>query len=425
MFTVRIKGSRNPRNPELVRLKMIFYKSGYARVERTLYISGLYSEWNHRTQRFAELNLENTGKNKLLCGELIRYLSLAEKWEAKNPSWMPVELADCFDNRENIRSRYTTVAGMIQKITERYKLRERSKNGIVYTSLGTAEQYLYLKRSLEKFARAKYHRDFAKYRFGEITEKFLLDFCVHEQQQGAKNGNRGGIQNKLRMLYAVCAAAKREGIYGVDLEVFFPVKRKLSPKPVIPKAVSHEIIRRIEAFDRSRLRRRERLHLDLFLFSYYAGGMSPIDICFLTRDNVKGDMIVYERMKCDNLCRVVLVDKAAALIEKYRTQSYLDYVFPVIKRKNILQQHKYNRVEYTTLSVNATLRKICDELGITERVVWSSARSSFISRMIDEGYHPLQIAQQAGNSPNTIYKYYYAVTDQEKLKKEMNEIFDR
>lgn len=319
MFAIRIKGFRNPRNPELVRLKMIFYKFGYARVERSLCISGLYSEWSHRTQRFAELNPENADKNKLLCGELIRYLSIAEKWEAKNPNWIPAELADCFDNRENIRSRYTTVAGMIQKIAERYKLRERSKNGIVYTSLNTAKLYLHLLHSLQRFARSKYHRDFAKYRFGEITEKFLLDFCVHEQQQGVQNGNRGGIQNKLRMLYAVCAAAKREGIYGVDLEVFFPVKRKLCPKPVIPKAVSHEIISRIEEFDRSRLRKQERLHLDLFLFSYYAGGMSPIDICFLTRCNVKGDMIVYERMKCDNLCRVVLVDKAAALIEKYRT----------------------------------------------------------------------------------------------------------
>ena len=68
------------------------------------------------------------------------------------------------------------------------------------------------------------------------------------------------------------------------------------------------------------------------------------------------------------------------------------------------------------------LRKICDEAGITETVVWSSARGSFISRLIDEGYHPLQIAEQTGNSPHTIYKYYYSNTNKEAMREEMNRI---
>lgn len=423
MFTIRIKGARNPRNPEFVKLKMIFYKPGYARVERSLFVSGLHTEWNAKTQRFAETNRENADKNKLLCQELLRYLSIAEKWEAKNPHWMPVELANCFDNRENIRNCYTTVAGMIDRIVEKYHKQERSKNGKVYTSDGTARQYLYLKSSLVRYARSKFRRDFTKYRFSEINEQFLLDFCVYEQQRGAPSGTFGGIYGKLRMLYAVCAHAKREGIYGVDLEAFFVVKRKLYPKPTLPKAVSHEIIHLIEQTDRNRLTRCERIHLDLFLFSFYAGGISPIDICFLTHDNIKEGMLVYERMKCDNLVRTILVDKAAAIIERYRSLSYLDYVFPVIRRKNILQRHKYDRVRYMTTIVNATLRKICAMHGIRERVVWSSARSSFISRMIDEGFRPLQIAQMAGNSPSTIYKYYYTITNPEQIREGMNRVF--
>ena len=401
---------------------MIFYKSGYARVERVLNISGLYKEWENKTQRFKETNPENAGRNRLLCQEILRYLVIAEKWDAKNPNWMPVELANCFDNREKVRNKYTTVSVMIEQIAEKFKIRERSKNGKVFTSESTARLYLYLKRSLERFVRSKYRREFSKYRFNEIDEKFLLDYCVYEQQRGSQNGNVGGIHGKLRMLYAVCTIAKRERIYGVDLEVFFPVKRKLCPKPTIPKSVSHEIIRKIEASDRCLLKKRERLHLDLFLFSYYAGGMSPIDICFLTHGNVKEDRIVYERMKCDNLCRAVLIDKTASLIEKYKSESYMDYVFPIFKRKDMIQRHKYERVRYMTLTVNATLRKICMEQGIEERVVWSSARGSFISRMIDEGYHPLQIAQMAGNSPNTIYKYYYAITNPEQIREGMNRI---
>ena len=35
-----------------------------------------------------------------------------------------------------------------------------------------------------------------------------------------------------------------------------------------------------------------------------------------------------------------------------------------------------------------------------------AALSSYILKMIDEGYHPLQVAELAGNTPQTIYRYY-------------------
>ncbi|MBS6268996.1 MAG: hypothetical protein KH586_08670 [Tannerella sp.] len=43
--------------------------------------------------------------------------------------------------------------------------------------------------------------------------------------------------------------------------------------------------------------------------------------------------------------------------------------------------------------------------------------------MIDEGYHPLQVAEQTGNTPQTIYRYYYTINDKEKMLDEMNSIF--
>ena len=52
--------------------------------------------------------------------------------------------------------------------------------------------------------------------------------------------------------------------------------------------------------------------------------MSPIDICFLERDRIKGDTIVYERIKLDRVARVLLNDKAAEIIERYQTESYMN-----------------------------------------------------------------------------------------------------
>lgn len=79
MFTVNIKGRRDSKNIELVKLDLIFYKRGYARVSKVLRITGLYREWDRKSQSF--IGTDAAEKNKLLRQEKIRYLKIAEKWE--------------------------------------------------------------------------------------------------------------------------------------------------------------------------------------------------------------------------------------------------------------------------------------------------------------------------------------------------------
>ncbi len=38
MFSVRITGFRNPRDPELIKLEIIFHKTGFARVPKIYYV---------------------------------------------------------------------------------------------------------------------------------------------------------------------------------------------------------------------------------------------------------------------------------------------------------------------------------------------------------------------------------------------------
>ena len=44
------------------------------------------------------------------------------------------------------------------------------------------------------------------------------------------------------------------------------------------KAVSDKVIEKIANIDRSLFTNKEQLHLDLFLFSYYTGGMANVDV---------------------------------------------------------------------------------------------------------------------------------------------------
>ena len=151
--------------------------------------------------------------------------------------------------------------------------------------------------------------------------------------------------------------------------------------------------------------------------------MSAVDVCLLTQNQIKDDLIIYDRIKYDKQARVIIIDKAAEIIERYRSETYMNYVFPTIKRCNSTQQKLYGRVKRINEKVNQTLLKICNHCDIKSRVTWGTARSSYISKMIDEGFHPLQVAELAGNSPQTIYRHYYTISDKEKMKTKMNDVF--
>lgn len=423
MFTVNIKGRRDPTKIEFVKLEMVFYKRGYARVTKVLFVTGLYQNWSDKSQSFSSKDKESTDKNSLLRQEKLKYLKVAERWESQGKDWIPVELSHFYDNDSKCRNRYITVSEVIEELAEKFSNQERYKNGRILNSEPNARKYRYLKTSLEQFTQSKYRRDFSKYRFRDITEKFLLEYTLWVQIQAGKRGNGGAISEKLRKLRAACLYAKEAGVYNVNLNIFNCVREKIKPRLTTPKGVAPEVINRIESFDRTLLTKKELVYLDLFLFSYYAGGMSAIDICLLTRDCIKDGMIIYERVKYDKQARVIIIDKAAEIIERYRTEASMNYVFPTIKRCNPTQSKLYGRVKRINDKVNQTLAKICSILGINSRVTWGTARSSYISKMIDSGFHPLQVAELAGNSPQTIYRHYYTISDKEKMKEKMNEMF--
>lgn len=421
MFTVNIKGKRDHKNIHFVKLEMVFYKRGYARVTKVINITGPYSEWSQKSQLF--VGKESFEKNKFLQQQKLKYFKVGERWDFQGKDWIPVELSHFDDTNTKYRNKYIPISEIIVELAEKFANQERYKNGRVLLSLSTSRKYQYLNTSLHQFTKSKYHQDFSKYRFRDLTEKFLQDFVVWVQIKAAKNGNTGDVSGKLRKLKAVCLYAKEQGVYNVNLNAFGSFKEKLKHHITTPKGVSPKVMQQIESFDRMLLTKKEQLYLDLFLFSYYAGGMSAIDVCLLTRDQIKDDQIIYERTKYDKQARVIIIDKAAKIIERYRNEAYMNYIFPTIKRCNPPQQKLYGRVKRINEKVNQTLQKICDHCGIKSRVTWGTARSSYISKMIDEGFHPLQVAELAGNSPQTIYRYYYTISDKEKMKQKMNEVF--
>ena len=261
------------------------------------------------------------------------------------------------------------------------------------------------------------------YYFSDITKQFLLDFVLFTQKKGIANGNKAGLNQKLRKLRAIVNYAKGLNMYGADPEIFGCVEDKMKWHKFEPKTVSKRVIQLIENVDRSLFSPIEQLHLDLFLFSYYTGGMANVDVCHLTHDLIQGNQVIYERMKFPKIGKPLLIDKSRRIIEKYKGQCIDNYVFPVFTKKHTTEAKMRNRVIQISDKVSKTLTKVCEILDIKENITWYSARGTFISRMVDAGCSPAVAAEQAGNSIGVIFKHYYKFTEGETLLTKMNSVF--
>ena len=97
MHTINIRGRQNPNDQKMVKLEMIFFKTGYARVPKVLNVTGLLKDWDQKSQTFRIGSTEATIKNKLLLDMKAKYLHVADTWEAEERNWSPVQLSHCFD----------------------------------------------------------------------------------------------------------------------------------------------------------------------------------------------------------------------------------------------------------------------------------------------------------------------------------------
>lgn len=163
---------------------------------------------------------------------------MSQSWRAPRcprRDWIPVELSHYYDTDPNYRNKYIPILDVIEELAMKFDNQERYKNGRILKSPSTSHKYRHLNTTLQEFTICKYPMDSRKYRFRDLTEKFLQDFVVWIQVWKAKRGNTGDVSGKLRKLKAVCRYAKERGVYNVNHNALGSFKEKLKHRIITPK----------------------------------------------------------------------------------------------------------------------------------------------------------------------------------------------
>ncbi|MFD2937875.1 site-specific integrase [Spirosoma flavum] len=190
------------------------------------------------------------------------------------------------------------------------------------------------------------------------------------------------------------------------------------------RAISKADIRKIESYQPqadtekyATLRNaQERIQLakDLFLFSYYCGGINFVDIATLRWKNISIDLdekprLVYVRQKTGGKFSVRLMPVALDILEQYKPNEIYpnSYVFPILNtalHKTPSQIH--NRCSKIMGQVNADLKTIGANVGIETPLTTYVARHSFATALKRSGVSTAVISEAMGHSDERTTNIY-------------------
>jgi len=282
------------------------------------------------------------------------------------------------------------------KIFRVYNEAFKKRVGVTRTK-STFNNYHFSYLSLERFIRKKYRVTDLSFR--QLDYSFIENFYYYLKIDcGLASGT---VAIKLSQLRKMIKIAIRKRIISHNPFAGFcsegtKAKQRYVPKEELEKLMKTHL--KSKSLDITR---------DMFIFSCYTG-LSYIDLFNLTSRQIEKDndgflWINTSRQKTDNESKILLLDEALWLIEKYRGTGSGDKVFPMKSCGHI----------------NGQLKKIASLCNIAKRLTFHMARHTFATEIcLSQGISIESIGRMMGHKdPNSTE--IYAKTTPDKMSDDM------
>ena len=193
-----------------------------------------------------------------------------------------------------------------------------------------------------------------------------------------------------------------------------PFKRVSTAIEKTPKrAISLRNIKRLKALDCSQNPSRK-FARDMFLFSFYTRGMSFVDIAYLQKKNLKGDVLFYRRKKTNQQLMIHWEGCMQEILKSYGADTSSPYLFSIIKEPSNNPRKQYQNALFL---INRHLKDIGKGLGLHQPLTMYCARHSWASIARDEGIPLSVISEGMGHDSEKTTQIYLASLKTEVIDK--------
>lgn len=252
--------------------------------------------------------------------------------------------------------------------------------------------------------------------FSDIDVAWLRRYETYLRKNGLAE-NTIGI--RFRTLRAIYNLAIEENIVKAEYYPFNNCKVSKFHKETVKRAISKEDVNRILEYQSTN--KYMRFPIDLFAFTYYAGGINFVDIAYLTKGNLIDGRLIYTRRKTGKLIKIPLQPQAIELIDKYANKDN-PYLFPILSAHHKTKQQRANRVHKVITKVNQRLKEVGKALNIPINLTTYVARHSQATVMKKAGVSTSIIRELMGHSSEKITQIYLDSFDNEQIDEAMKNL---
>jgi len=244
---------------------------------------------------------------------------------------------------------------------------------------------------------------FRKFRSGRDVSWTKLDGALleaYESHLRQKGLSPNTISFYMKHLRAVYNRAVDDGLV-VDRKPFKRVTT--TAEKTVKRAISVELIKQLKELNYTRSPSLA-FARDMFLFSFYTRGMSFVDIAYLQKKDLQGDMLSYRRKKTGQRLAVRWEPCMQEILNAHGAPSSSPYLFSIIRNPEEDSRKQYQYVFF----VNRHLKKIGKEMGLLRPLTLYCARHSWASIAREEGIPLSIISEGMGHDSEKTTQIYLA-----------------
>ena len=234
--------------------------------------------------------------------------------------------------------------------------------------------------------------------FEDIDSNLLLAYEYHLK---AKSLLPNTISFYMKRLRAVYNKAVDDGY----AEHKNPFKRVFtSSEKTIKRAIPLKYIKRLKEMDLTYSASKS-FARDMFLFSFYTRGMSFVDIAYLQKKDLKGNILRYRRKKTGQVLSIQWEKCMKEIADKYSSSIMSPYLFSIIDNPDGDTRKQYHNVQSL---INRHLKEIGTVLNLSIPLTMYVARHSWASIARSEGIPVSVISEGMGHDSEATTQIYLA-----------------
>ena len=163
---------------------------------------------------------------------------------------------------------------------------------------------------------------------------------------------------------------------------------------------------------------------DLFILMFLLRGLPFVDLAYLRKSDLQGNVITYRRRKTGRSLSVTLTPEAMFLLQKYMNRDASSpYLFPILRSREGTQE-AYREYQLALRGFNYQLALLGKLLGLKDKLSSYAARHTWATTAYYCEIHPGIISEAMGHSSITVTETYLKPFHSKKIDEANRQIID-